>query len=338
MLVGTERLEGLIAEVKNRTHNLPEEMQREAMSDAISEDFDRAVEKCADYRMGDSILKNGGYFNTLGLGNWLSIAASAGIEAVPARLLSATSTIDLFAICMGHKGGVEKRLSAFDADLSKIKDSEILRFDACAYSGLKASLSEGRPKIGDDQKGWKRRDSGEVDYAVCDRLVDSFLNNPEPHMVAWARPIVDPLLRQGWSSTSGAPGEWPKEWRVYVEAGEVVGVSNYYLQSSATDGEIPQAEKAISLTQQIIDALKQSSAYPHHPRYEGARNTETQSFSADWMEINGGGMFLVEAGPAHLRSPNWGAHPCCFDHRKGVYGMALALGDNRPLPTPANGG
>lgn len=33
-------------------------------------------------------------------------------------------------------------------------------------------------------------------------------------------------------------------------------------------------------------------------------------------------------------SPSWGAHPCCFDPREDIDGMALAAGDVRPLILP----
>jgi hypothetical protein len=40
----------------------------------------------------------------------------------------------------------------------------------------------------------------------------------------------------------------------------------------------------------------------------------------------------IGCGPAHLRNPNWGAHPCCFDARVGISGgIALALG-HVPVP------
>lgn len=330
-----------IEAVKARTHNLPVELQQEAIGDFLSEDFDRKTAKCETYLFGNQILTHGterGYFDTLSLGNWMIIAHAAGVATVPARYLASASSNALFSDGMGNPrpDHYKEELEAMDTAIQCIKDNEILRFDCCASSYIKSRISEGKPEITGEAKGWIKGDDGEIHHVLCERLINGFLNATQPFMIAWARPIIKPRLIEGYSIITGKSGHWPCEWRIYVRHGKVVGVSNYYPQSSATDDDLPFASIAAKAAQQLADKLTEAKSSPHHPRYEDRVDTDGVHFSADFIVADNDNVLLLECGPDHFYSPHWGAHPCCFDPRNGIDGLALSQQDRRPLSALPN--
>lgn len=338
MILDASELAPQIEALKTRTHNLPKELQEEALGELISDDFDRKTAKCAKYLFGNQIFTHNqtrGYFDTLSLGNWLIIAEKCGVRSVPARYLSAAPALALFSDGMGNKrpDHFVAELEKMDQAIQTIKPSEMLRFDGCATQYAKAKISEGKPELTGECRGYIENEKGGVDHILCERLVSSFLNSTQPFVIAWARPIIKPSLREGYSIITGKEGFWPAEWRVYCRNGNVVGVSNYYPQSIATESDIPMAKLAAANTQKMADELTKIKSSPHHPRYEDRVDTESLHFTADFIEDEDGNLLFLEGGPDHFFSPHWGAHPCCFNPNIGIEGLALSQQDIRKWPT-----
>jgi hypothetical protein len=328
-----------IRAVVARSHNLPPEMRQEVVGEFISEVFDTATEKCGQYLCGSQIFeregfgKTDGYFNGISLGNWLTVAARAGVPFIPARLLASASPTVIYAGVQGIKmhEPQQSEFDAFMADLQWIKPGEMLRFDMCAAATIKARLSDGGPI----QSGWFEEDL--VKYPDVDgRIIHALLNYTFEYLPVFARPII-PLRMVEGDAPDHPLGRWPREWRVFVNEGRVTGVSNYYLQAPAKASESAAAAKAAELAQAMIGALIEAKSWPHHPRMEGVFNTEAVSCSLDFAEGPGGELVLVEGGPPHIFSPPWGAHPCCFTPGAPLEGIALALG-HTPIPAKFDDG
>lgn len=317
-----------VREVADRTHNLPPEMRQEAIGDFISEMFDGATAKCAGYLCGSQIFEREGlgetdaYFNGISLGNWLTVAAQAGVPFIPARLLTSARTTVIFAGLQGIKQPEPQQaeFDAFHADLQRIEPGEMLRFDMCAAATVKAGLSDGQGV----RSGWYEHEL--TKYPDVDgRIVHALLNYTFEYLPVFARPII-PLRMVDGDAPDCPFGRWPREWRVYITEGKVTGVSNYYVQAPAKPAEAHNAARAADLALAIVEVLTVAKSWPHHPRLEGVFNTESVSCSLDFAETADGQLVLVEGGPPHIFSPPWGAHPCCFAPGQPLKGVALALG------------
>lgn len=326
---------------------LKEKLSGDALKAAIEETvnglFDPVVAKCVDYKSAHELFENSEdgedrFFNALSLGNWLYIAAAAQVPIVQARMLGVAKCLNLFSDAMGNPRNdhTKEDLERLDEDIQTIRDDEMLRFDACGSSVLKADISEGKGYIAGQSRGYIRSQNGHVDHFLCKRLADAFLWHTEEQMPVWARPIIKARQREGWNFHTGQLGTWPVEWRVYVENGKVRGVSNYYPQAPAPQSDMPQALAAVELTETLMEAMRVMNVLPHHPRYEKSLDVTKQSFSADFIVREDGKMLFLEGGPAHILSPAFGAHPCCFNPHVGIDGIALGQGDVRPLPDRAD--
>jgi len=125
-------------------------------------------------------------------------------------------------------------------------------------------------------------------------------------------------------------GEWPAEWRVFVENNEVVGVSAYYGWCGEITAEnARKALEAADLAQKIVDEALRQKAWPRFMDIEFARNNdhpdiknnplvqanlekfgrEKIACTLDFIETSNG-MMLLEGGPA--ASPFGGGHVCAF--------------------------
>ncbi len=198
------------------------------------------------------------------------------------------------------------------------------------------------------------------------RLVDNLLANPENASPVWIRKWIEPMmlkgdrdkgyqsavmpkdrLAEGESLPAGSGDLFPCEWRVYVKDGAIKAISNYYTSiargETAEDEEIAleMARQARRATERLLAKLAEIKAIPHHPMYEHRDDLDPDGihFSLDFIEARddtapmGRRLIMIEGGPAHLRNPNWGAHPTCFGVETDPEGLALSITDIRPMDT-----
>lgn len=281
--------------------------------------------------------------NLLSLPAWLEIAKAAGIAAIPARPLGELPINDFFA-AFDHtdRDGVEDPFATFhNKVVEQLGEHEMIRMEQVAPREIKGELSAGRPMS-----------NGLIDLAdgsglyldlIEDRFYTTFRDLGADRVRAYARPIVSPQMVDGVFHEG--PGRWPVEFRVYVEDGEVVGISNYYPQVSLEFDEVRLAMRAsVAMARNMIDTLasKRLGVGNHHlapdldetaaqvqrPDWMPA-NWGPQSYTLDFMLLDTGSVVFLEGGPAGLVS----AHPCCFlqDDRDiepdFLHGIALSTHD-----------
>jgi len=139
-------------------------------------------------------------------------------------------------------------------------------------------------------------------------------------------------------------GIWPCEWRVFVENGEVTGVSTYYAWTGEANAENAEAAlQAVAMARQIIKEAKAIGAIPRNIDVELIRDGKIAqdeegkkalarfprdgiSCTLDFMETDQG-MMLLEGGPGC--TPFGGGHPCGFAGVGGKPGF--------PNPMPCEG-
>ena len=114
------------------------------------------------------------------------------------------------------------------------------------------------------------------------------------------------------------------EFRVYVEAGRPVGISNYYPQVALDFPDIrPAMATALDLARKITHTLERlhlgvgnhalcPDARPGDPRTPGPdwmpESWGRQDYTLDFMLLDTGLVVFLEGGPAGFDY----AHPCCF--------------------------
>ena len=356
-----------IRAVSRRTHNMPEDMRRAEIQSELDANWDRLMGKAETYLQGAHILEQGGHFSCLSMGNWHTLCEAAGIEITPGRVVAVINPVEAFDAQMI---GVNERnmgfLHAITNGIQDIAEDEILRFDACVSGEMKAEIGAGRVSGGVvETKGWRRREDGVVFPEMPDqRIVQQMMDDPQNAAPVWVRKWVEPVmlpgsadagyaaarqaheaeLEEGQTLASDAGDLFPCEWRVFVRNGAVVAVGNYYPQIAR--GTTPEDEavalamvaEAKRAAETLVARLAEAGAIPHHPRYEDRDGFDPDGvhFSLDFLEVedadapHGRRLVMIEGGPAHLRNPNWGAHPVSFGVAEEPSGIALSTADIRP--------
>jgi len=356
-----------IRSIAKRTHNMPEDMRRSEIEEELERNWNEVMGKAEQYRQGRHLLDQGGWFSTMSLGNWITLCEAANVEIIPSRLGAVINPLMIFDITQnGFSDRWAEDMNVFLQGFQDIQDDEIIRFDTCAPAEVKCVMTLGRDNGATPAwKGYTKNSDGIVFPKITDqRLVDNMMANPENSAPVWIRKWIEPMMipgdrnkgfqsavmpedrmTEGETLPEGAGDLFPCEWRVYVKDGEIKAISNYY--TSTTRGETPvdeqialeMARQAKCATQRLLTLLDETSAIPHHPMYEHRDGFDADAihFSLDFIEARddtapmGRRLVMIEGGPAHLRNPNWGAHPTCFGVTTEPEGLALSVDDIRPL-------
>lgn len=163
--------------------------------------------------------------------------------------------------------------------------------------------------------------------------------------------VADDPHRHG--SVYAGKGRWPAEWRVFVENGQVIGVSSYYAWAGeGTPEAAHHALETVAAAEKIIAEAKRLRMQPRLMDIEFLRAFKkmpevTERWAADGIHCTldfietDEGPKLLEGGPAHTMVG--GAFPCAFaghGMRKetGLFcrteGVALRLMDHINLAEP----
>lgn len=355
-----------ILSVARRTHNMPEDMRRAEIETEIEANWQRVMSKAETYRQGRNILTKGGYFSAVSMGNWHELCRAAGVEMIPGRVVAVIDPVTAFDLMMnGLSDRVMPMLDDITNGIQDIAEDEVLRYDSCASVALKQDITLGRadgnaPK----ERGWSRNADGVAFPDLPDhRIVQALMEDPQNQSPVWVTKWVPPVMMEGSTHAGlkasaqrhqlydpeavipeGSGTLFPCEWRVFVKNGEVQAIGNYYPMISR--GETPEDE-AIALamvgeakrkTETLIALMRDAGAIPHHPKYEDRDGFDPDGchFSLDFLEVedtsrpHGRRLVMLEGGPAHLRNPNWGAHPVSFGVHEEPSGIALSPSDIRP--------
>lgn len=362
------KINAAIKSVAARTHNMPEDMRKAEIESVIEDGWNRVMAKAESYVQGDHIVQHGGYFSTVSMGNWHTLCQAAGVDLIPSRVVAVINPVEPFDVMMN--GVNERNMGFLHQianGIQDIADDEIIRFDSCASGDLKSELTLGRDTGSvTNWRGWRRTAAGHAMPDLPDeRIVTQMMEDPQNGSPVWVRKWVEPIMMEGDATAGyrsavlpGDPGAlgddqelpqgagtlFPAEWRVFVRSGEVVAVGNYYPQIAR--GATPEDEvialamvaEAKAAAERLIAKMVDVKAIPHHPKYEDRDGFDADGvhFSLDFLEVadestaTGRRLIMIEGGPAHLRAPNWGAHPVSFGTSEEPSGIALSVTDIRP--------
>ncbi len=263
----------------------------------------------------------------------------------------------------------------FDA-MDDVPANWIVRSNLAGPSTLKAFAGAGVISQGDDAAsldpnlsigpGWVRHGNRRRVDATDSRFIDTFAGAHKPRLHYLARPWITAGVRVNGDDPHrhGTPfagkGNWPLEWRVFVENGVVTGVACYYgWIGSKTAENAVRALKAAELAQKMVDTARDRGLSTRYMDVEmmremgsdRAKEMHAQTLSRfprdgincslDFFEGPDGPLFL-EAGPAHTSLG--GGHPCSFAGNKAdpahpaiseCKGVAFKLMDHVIMADPA---
>ena len=330
-----------------RTGNMPEEMRRQSIEEHLEDDWNSIMGKVPGYLAGSHLVEGRegaapGFFNLMSLGNWLTIAKSAGVLAVPARLLAVLDPMACTIMSMhGNREGFQHLSEAQQAEflglvqaVNGMRRSEILRFDCCASAKMKLTLQEeGMP----DEGCRGLVDAGPFNAPDFEdgRFQEQFLQYTDAQMPVWARPWVKamriPAAASPWMPTLPQVGTRAVEWRFYVRNGRIEAASQYYPHEGISEAEARSRyglDAAQAQCERMLAEIARLGLVPHHPRHEMRDDLDPSGThcSIDFLVTPEGAPMLLEAGPPHLRAPNWGSHPCNFGVDEAPAGVALGVG------------
>lgn len=265
-------------------------------------------------RSEDLNLNTPAQFNTLSLPAWLKIAELAGVEHIPAREIASLEVPgDLDDPILNKMG---------DMVAEALKDGEMLRMEQVAPAEVKHLMSSGAP-MGDgsfpDYKGER------CFFLAEDRFYQTFRDLAEDTMRAYARPIIPTKKIPG--EFRGDVGEWPEEIRVFIENGEITGLSNYYIQVGMNpDDHAGIVFEAYRKSRQMLDLMEECDLWPNN-RHLGS-GEDKASFTLDFIHHADGRLLFLEGGPEGGRAAN----PCCFVREDIVLPMhGVALDQTGPV-------
>lgn len=259
--------------------------------------------------------------NLLSLPAWLAVAQRAGINYIPARPLASVDAEDYIAAFDHPKGPEAANYDIFHkAVIAGITQGEMVRMEQVAPREIKSLMSQGT----DMTNGLFELNDGSGLYLDLheDRFYATFKDLGADQVRAFARPIITPEFIPG--TFQGVQGQWPVEFRVYVEDDRIVGISNYYPQVAMDPEEYrPVMTTVYRLAQDMLDTMQTlhlGVGNHTHCREFGPRSCmvqrpdwqpdiwASQNFTLDFMLREDGLVTFLEGGPAGMSA----AHPCCF--------------------------
>lgn len=242
-------------------------------------------------------------FRIVSLEHWLRLCDKAEVESVPATHITSipVALLKRFDSTFGEDPYEQDAWVHLQSYYSLMeiasKEGYMLRWDHCSSWDVKGRLGNGQPE-------WHKK------FA---RLSP---DDPRMQEFLWSYPgDVVPVYRRPWIKAR-IYEDYPVEYRVFVQDGEVQGVSNYYVQRDLpqTPEVLEEVNQVRHLTRQMIDHFPEEATIR-----QGDGEIETLSFTADWIVDEGGDVMFLEGGPPAGR----GGHPCCFKSGE-IDGIALA--------------
>ena len=226
-------------------------------------------------------------FNVVSLKDWLVLCYGAGVPYVEAELVCEVPIEALMRY--DEKPTPDELVEMVEAMKRVERPQTMFRWDCCSSEDVKYKMSKGEPD-------WDES----VQRLMLDdpRAGDIIYEFPGHDMAVWQRPWVEAACLDGY----------PVEYRVFVQGGEIVGVSNYYPQRPLP-GDISiltDIRAVVDMTQRLVAAMEPPVKFPGWGFQRWG--ADSISFTADYMALEGGQVLFLEGGPPY----GCGAHPCCF--------------------------
>ena len=252
-----------------------------------------------------------GRFCPVSLGDWLELCKTVGIPHIPAEQVATILKADW--LIFDEPGEHQVRLDdAYEEAMLKLKRKHILRYDFGTTQGVKSRLNRGEPRFHSDMAKIILDDPNA--YTTLEEF-------PREEVPVWQRPWTEALVATGY----------PVQYRAFVQAGRVAGISSYYPQRPLHHRQ-EHLEEVLRLCDAIIARVETPFLWNTHiagDKFLRDNDPDGIHFTADFMATPGGDLLLVEGGPPH----GMGADPCCFLPGE-VQGIALK-DRNNPDQQPA---
>lgn len=274
------------------------------------------------YARGVELLRPGSRFNTVSLGNWLTLAEAAGVPAVPATHLGSLTVknmIDIEESINGDGEGLDmSALVSINNRLAALDFHFMVRSDAVSADEVKSLMAkpiepgQKRLDVSSSRKPGYVEINGKRYLTVDDtRLSEAVGDWPEADCPIWARPIVPARLIEGEA------GSFQAEWRIFIRDGKIQAASTYYPQAprEADEQDYSALRRVLDAAERIVAVITTNGLVPDFPVYDtnlDGFDPSTIAVSIDFIETESGEVLLLEGGPATLEK--WGAHPCAFEH------------------------
>jgi len=256
-------------------------------------------------------------FNTLSLPGWLKLADLAGVPHIPAREILSVPTEAYFDLMDDKPSEAGARIREVP---SLLRDGEVLRMEQVAPQSVKAARGYGRPLGNGLEDGA---------FELMDmRFIDTLMDLHEDQVRFLARPIIP--TRDIPGSWRGEAGSYPEEYRIIVQGGRLIGISNYYPQTRMSpDAHAGQMREAVGIAARLMGVMRDRDIAPFNPGLP--EHPEGPSFTLDLLTREDGELLFLEGGPAALQA----AHPCCFLDEESrtirgnprLHGAAFSLSD-----------
>jgi hypothetical protein len=231
-------------------------------------------------------------FNPTNLGHWIELCARAGVQHVPAEEIARVPTLDVIRFDESPTPTtVDPFFSAVHTEMSRRGEGWMVRWSCCACEEVKYRLGKGEPNWHPDLVSM---------FAIDDmRAFELVMQFPEETIAAYARPWIKATIIDNF----------PVEYRVFVDHGQIAGISNYYPQrplpnSSNTLHDIVRCFIAVATL------LRAQKKLLNCPPLEKHWDINVNHWTADFIRQEDGAILFLEGGPPH--TPSGGAHPCCF--------------------------
>ena len=248
-------------------------------------------------------------FRTVSLGDWLALAEQTGTPHVPATEIAEVRIDDLLSY--DSPGPVKSRLTAVWKQMAAARRPRTMfRWDCCASEHLKHLMANARQP---------RNEVQDLQSLVIDsRVYELASEYPDDTLRIWRRPWIrdEMLMFEGY----------PVEYRAFIRRARVTGISSYYPQRPLREcrAEIDAVRQwAAGLAAALSGPLVWPMPIPGNAETPDADESLTGEngvhATIDFVVCTDGRILLLEGGPPHFA----GGHPCCFEGRDTIEGVAL---------------
>lgn len=273
-------------------------------------------------------------FSPMRLGDWLALAAEAGIAVVPALRLGDIAALDLASLSGDSEDPVSADGRAAVERLAlSLRDAPaagILRWDIGCLETTLAAVRAGRRPVGTERGYSVFRGRTRPCFRDA-RLAREALLWPQPRVAAWLRPWIEPR------KIAGDARPCPETWRIYLGAGGVAAASLADPEASMPPDRLGASGcgAALDVARRLFDRLRRDGLLPR-PQ-DGEVRPDGILCTLDVLIDEAGQPLLLDGGPAPVDDRSRPAWRCCFP--PGAMLAGLAIGDGRivPLPPPDNG-